>query len=76
MSMVCTKFGGSSNIALCDFVAYSVYDLLADAHTTKKKWSVIFAYFDHYAPIGSTATVNNSGSIVVYMLFSEGWKEM
>lgn len=37
MSMVCTKFGGSSNIALCEFVADSVDELLSDAPTTKKK---------------------------------------
>lgn len=76
MSMVCTKFGGFSNISLCEFVADSVDELLSDAPTTKKKGTGNFANFDHYAPIGSTATVNNSGSIVIYMLFSEGWKEM
>lgn len=76
MSMVCSKFGNSANIPICEFVADSVDELLSDAPTTKKKGTGKFSEFNHYAPIGSTAIVNNSGSIVVYMLFSDGWKEM
>ena len=46
MSMVCTKFGGSSNIALCEFVADSVDELLSDAPTTKRKGQNNFSDFD------------------------------
>ena len=76
MSMVCTKFGGSSNIALCEFVADSVDEWLSDAPTTKRKGQNNFSDFDHFAPIGSTATVNSDSGVLVYMLFSEGWKQL
>lgn len=77
MSMVCTKFGGASNIALCELVADSVDELLSDAPTTKKKGTGNFADFDHYAPIGSTAIVGNEGGeLLVFQLYSFGWKKI
>ena len=76
MSMVCAKFGGSSNIALCEFVADSVDELLSDAPTTKRKGQNNFSDFDHYANIGSTVTIGNNGATKVMMLFSNGWQDL
>lgn len=73
--VLCSKFRGITNEDLCEFVCDSV-DEVQYLPTVTKKGSGTFSKFNHYAPIGSTATVNKSGSIGIYMLFSEGWKEM
>lgn len=74
--LICDEFGGSKNIATCSFICDSVDELLSDAPTTKRKGQNNFSDFDHFAPIGSTATVNSDSGILVYILFSEGWKQL
>ena len=71
--LICDEFGGSKNIATCSFICDSVDELLSDAPTTKRKGQNNFSDFDHFAPIGSTATVNSDNGVLVYILFSEGW---
>lgn len=74
--LICDEFGGSKNIATCSFICDSVDELLSDAPTTKRKGQNNFSDFDHFAPIGSTATVNSDSGVLVYILFSEGWKQL
>ena len=73
--ILCSEYGGQPNTIICSFVCDTV-DEVQYLPTTKKKGTGTFADFDHYANIGSTATVNNSGNITIFMLFSEGWKEL
>lgn len=75
--ILCSEYGvGVPNTIICSFVCDSVSELMSDAPTTTKKGSGSFADFNHYANIGSTATVNDSGNITIYMLFSDGWHEL
>ena len=73
--ILCSEFGGQQNTIICSFVCDTV-DEVQYLPTTKKKGTGTFSDFNHYANIGSTATVNNSGNITIFMLFSEGWKEL
>ena len=73
--ILCSEYGGQPNTIICSFVCDTV-DEVQYLPTTKKKGTGTFADFNHYANIGSTATVNNSGNITIFMLFSEGWKEL
>lgn len=76
MSLICSKYGEHGNTIVCEFVCDSVDELLSDAPTTTKMGSGNFAEFQHYANIGSTATVNSDSGVLVYILFSEGWKQV
>ena len=75
MAIICSEYGGQPNTVICSFVCDTV-DEVNELPTTKKKGTGSFADFDHYANIGSTATVNSDSGVLVYMLFSEGWKQL
>ena len=73
--ILCSEFGGQQNTIICSFVCDNV-DEVQYLPTTKKKGTGTFADFNHYANIGSTVTVNSDSGVLVYMLFSEGWKQL
>lgn len=74
--IICDEFGGSKNIATCNFILDSE-DELQFLPTTEKMGSGKFEDFTHHAPIGSTAIVgNDGGELLVFQLYSFGWKKI
>lgn len=73
------RIGDNPNINICEFCVDTV-DEIQYLPTTTTKASGYFASnpnFDMYPPIGSTCIVGNGdGDLLVYMLFSNGWKEI
>ena len=76
MALQCTKFGERYNTTLCEFVVDSEDDIKY-LPTTTKNGSGEFEHFNHTCPIGSITTVGNEGGeLLVYELFSFGWKKL
>lgn len=76
MAEKCIRYRDKANTNLMEFVCDSISDL-DNLPTTIKKGTGIFKSFDQYAPIGSTCVVGNEGGdLLVYMLFSFGWKQL
>lgn len=70
------RYGDKPNTNLCEFCVDTV-DEIDYLPTTTTRGSGVFEDFDFTAPMGSTATVGNGDSeVLVYMLFTNGWKKM
>lgn len=73
------RIGDRPNTNICEFCVDTV-DEIQLLPTSTKKASGKFAndtMFKMYPPIGSICTVGNGDEdILVYMLFSNGWKKM
>ena len=73
------RIGDRPNTNICEFCVDTV-DEIELLPTTNKKASGKFAdhaNFKMYPPIGSTCIVGNgTDEVLVYMLFSNGWKQM
>lgn len=73
------RIGDRPNISICEFCV-DIVDEVKLLPTTTKKASGEFANdvsFKVCPPIGSTCIVGNGdGDVLVYMLFSNGWKQM
>lgn len=71
-----TKINDAPQIGLMEFVCDKIEEV-KDAPTTTEMGKGVFANCKYYAPIGSTLIVGNEGGdILVYMLFSFGWKQI
>lgn len=79
MSGMLLRMGDRANTNIMEFCVDSK-DEIDYLPTTTRKGTGIFSnntMFDFIAPIGSTCTVGNEdGNVLVYMLFSFGWKEL
>ncbi len=76
MAGICTRYGDNVNVGLMEFACDSI-DEVQDAPTTTEKGKGVFANYKQYAPMGSTLICGNEGGdVLVYMLFSFGWKQM
>jgi len=76
MAIVCSKFGDHMNAIIMEFVL-DAEDEIQFLPTTERKGVGDFDHFNHTAPIGSTAVIgNDGGELIVYMLFSFGWKRI
>ena len=79
MAGVLIEIGNSKNINICKYCVDTVeeIDLLP---TTSKKGTGAFSNnssFNFCPPIGSTCIVGNGDEeVLVYMLFSNGWKKL
>lgn len=73
------RIGDRPNVNVCEFVV-DTEDEVDFLPTTKEKASGLFAGrpdFDSLPPIGSTCVVGNKeGDLIIYMLFSFGWKKL
>lgn len=73
------RVGDRPNTNICEFCVDTV-DEIQYLPTTNSKGTGDFkriADFNMYAPIGSTCIVGNGDAdVLVYMLFSNGWKLM
>jgi hypothetical protein len=70
------RYAGKSEIGLMEFVLDKI-DEIPELPTTEKFGTGIFSNYEQFAPIGSTAIVgNDGGDLIVYMLFSFGWKKL
>lgn len=79
MAGILKKKGQQYNTAICEYVVDSEAEI-AYLPTTTKKGTGQFAGmsgFDFCPPIGSTCVVGNEGgTLLVYQLFSFGWKKL
>ena len=79
MAGMLLRIGDRPNTNICEFCVDTV-DEIELLPTTTKKASGKFAgdaNFKMYPPIGSTCIVGNgTDEVLVYMLFSNGWKQM
>ncbi len=76
MAGVCTQYYGKTNEPLYEFACDTQAEV-QDAPTTVSGGRGVFAAFKNPAPIGSTLIVGNgNGELLVYMLFSSGWKQI
>nr|WP_024835423.1 hypothetical protein [Clostridium sp. 12(A)] len=73
------RFGDKPNVSLCEFVI-DTEEEIEYLPTTKRKASGPFSgdpHFDVYPPMGSTCCVGNENeNVLIYMLFSFGWKKI
>ncbi len=76
MAGICTEYGGRANVGIMNFVCDSISEV-ADLPTITKHGKGAFENYKQCAPLGSTCTVGNEGGdVLVYMLFSFGWKQL
>ena len=76
MAGICTRFTDKVYPKFSEFVCDTV-DEVAGLPTTTTCGTGAFAQYNYYAPLGSTCIVGNEGGdILVYMLFSFGWKQI
>ena len=76
MAGICLEYNGQSNAKLLSFACDSTEEIKY-LPTTTDPGTDIFADYDYPIPIGSTCTVGNEGgNLLVYMLFSFGWKAL
>lgn len=76
MSILCSKYGNKINAPVMEFTVDSV-DEVQYLPTTTEKGTGDFEHFNQCAPVGSVALVgNDGGDLLVYMLFSFGWKQI
>jgi hypothetical protein len=74
--ILCSKYGNKINAPVMEFTLDEETEIQY-LPTTTDKGSGDFAHFNQCAPVGSTAIIgNNGGDLLVYMLFSFGWKKM
>lgn len=73
------RMGDRANTNICEFVVDTVDEVsLLPTTTTKGKGKFERdVHFNFCPPIGSTCIVGNGDSdLLVYMLFSNGWKQL
>lgn len=77
MAGLCIRYGDRPNVGLMEF-ACDYESEVADLPTMTEKGKGVFADYKQYAPLGSTCLVGNGmdGELLVYMLFSFGWKKL
>ena len=76
MAGTCIRYGDRPNVNIMEFVCDTI-DEIKDAPTTTTKGKGVFETYKFCAPVGSTLIVGNEGGdVLVYMLFSFGWKQM
>lgn len=79
MAGILLRIGDNPNASVCEF-AVDTEDEIQYLPTTQKKGNGIFENnpnFDLFPPMGSTCVVGNDGSdLLIYMLFSFGWKKL
>ncbi len=76
MAGILTEYGGRANVGIMSFVCDSISEI-ADLPTMTEHGKGVFENYKQCAPMGSTCTVGNeSGDVLVYMLFSFGWKQL
>lgn len=76
MAGLCTYFAGRANTSIMEFVCDEISEV-QDLPTTTNHGKGAFENYKQTAPIGSTCIVgNNGGKLLVYMLFSFGWKAL
>ena len=76
MAGVCTHYGDHVNVGLMQFCCDSI-DEVQDLPTTSEFGKGVFENYRQCAPRGSTCIVGNEGGkLLVYMLFSFGWKAL
>ena len=76
MSGICTYYGGRANTNIMEFCCDSVSEV-SDLPTMTEHGKGVFENYHQCAPLGSTCIVGNEGGkLLVYMLFSFGWKAL
>lgn len=79
MAGMLLRIGDRPNTNICEFCVDTV-DEVSLLPTTTSRGTGKFAddaSFKLYAPMGSTCIVGNgTNEVLVYMLFSNGWKQM
>ena len=76
MAGICLRYEDRANIELMEFACDTI-DEVDDAPTTTRGGIGSFEKYPNPAPIGSTLIVgNDGGEMLVYMLFSSGWKQL
>ena len=76
MAGVCTHNGDRANVGIMQFCCDSI-DEVQDLPTTSEFGKGVFENYRQCAPLGSTCIVGNEGGkLLVYMLFSFGWKAL
>lgn len=76
MAGIRTKINNIPCTNTMEFICDTV-DEVQDAPTTTEIGKGVFADYDCCAPIGSMLIVGNEGGdVLIYMLFSFGWKQI
>jgi hypothetical protein len=76
MAGVCLRYEDKADLNLMEFACDTV-DEVDDAPTTTRCGIGCFERYREPAPMGSTLLVgNDGGELLVYMLFSSGWKQL
>lgn len=76
MAGMCLRYGDRANCGFFEFVCDSVSEI-QDLPTTTEVGKGVFESYKQVCPIGSTCIVGNEGgNLLVYMLFSFGWKAL
>lgn len=74
MAGICANAGNNANVPLLEFYCDTKAEL-NDLPTMTSAGKNDFAVY-RYAPMGSSCVVGNgTGSLEVYILFSDGWKK-
>ena len=79
MAGMLLRVGDRPNTNICEFCVDTIDEVeLLPTTTTKAKGKFANdANFNMYPPIGSTCIVgNNNDEVIVYILFSNGWKQL
>lgn len=76
MAGICTHYGDRANIGIMQFCCDEINEV-QDLPTTSEFGKGVFKNYRQCAPLGSTCIVGNEGGkLLVYMLFSFGWKAL
>lgn len=76
MAGVLLRYGDRSNVNVAELACDSIEEI-NDLPTTTQKGKGVFAEYQHTLPMGSYCRVGNEGgALLVYMLFSFGWKNL
>jgi hypothetical protein len=76
MAGLCTYFAGRANTSIMEFCCDEESEV-QDLPTTTEHGKGVFENYKQCAPMGSTCLVgNDGGELLVYMLFSFGWKKI
>lgn len=73
------RISGQNNSDICEFVVDTIEEIKNLPTTTKKGTGDFEGVpgFGYIVPIGSTCIVGNGDDdILIYMLFSNGWKQI